>query len=218
MVANKPLGPFGPAFTAVAGATLAAERINNGWVRRQELKLKQNEYKTKNSQIALERELTSQQKQIEHQKFLMTKAAEKRRIYGALNSKKITDAQAKILIRDLDEGSNKPLSITRSFHMLEAPLLKSESEKSTEQKPFITTISYPNFKNKLEFQISEKKNTQSFEENNLDNQELKLVELEPYPLGEIVVSAIFGGFAGLIFYSVLINIIYRIKNYLDKKK
>ncbi len=60
MAANKPMGPFGPIITIVAGATLTVERVNNGWIRRQELKLKQNDYKTKNRQIALERELTSQ--------------------------------------------------------------------------------------------------------------------------------------------------------------
>jgi hypothetical protein len=219
MAANKPMGPFGPVVTTIAGATLAVERVNNGWIRRQELQLKQNEYRTNARQIALEREIASQKKQIEHQKFLIAKTAEKREIYGALNDSKITEAQAKILIKDLDESSsNKPVAVTQPFHMPEAPLIKFESRENIKQKPFLATVSYSNFNNKLEFQISEKKSAQILEENSLENQEFKLLELEPYPLGEIVCAAIFGGLAGLAFYSVLINVIYRVKNYLSKKK
>lgn len=209
---NNPKGPLGPLIAGTVGVTVAGEKVHNGWIKRQELILKQNAFATKNRQIAADREAARQQRQIQEQKSAMSKVRQQQNIYRDVKSKKLTVEQGNELIKELNksvDGKQKPVSMVQRVQMAEAPPLKSQMVKNTIEKPFLDKNSCFNSQDKKDFQF--------FEEKNFENQEFKLTQLEPYPTIQVVGAAILGGFFSVLSYFALVNIFSKIQNYLNKK-
>lgn len=194
MTGNK-IPNSGPIVTGLGAAFIAAERTNNGWVKQQELKLK------KNSQMIETRKIQTQH-EIANQTHAIQNSIQKQQIFESLNKKQITEPQAEQLFRDLNKNA----------FLKKKPIEKNIQNFELLQPPF-TTISFtsqPNLK------ISEKKNKICSQQS--DDSNLKLLELDDYPLGQIIFFSISAALIGsFLVYPLVIGIIKKIQYRLNKK-
>ncbi len=186
----------GPA--AVAAITI--ERAHNGWIKRQDLILKRNNQTLQNQQAIMNREATSQKKQIEYQNWLLQKLKTQQKIYEAYNKQLITEEQQNKLLYELNsEKRTKFTSVKQNSQTYTT--LKLTQNINTIKHPVLVSLNTENI-NKL----SNNKNKYFAEQNYNESYNMHLLPIEPYPYVWIIFSGIVGFVAGVVAQKTLIPI------------
>ncbi len=187
----------------IGTGALASERIHNGYIKRNQLRLEQ-------ERIKLQRR--DQQLKAIDQKAKIDRMYNAGQITAYDKMERFKEIN-KIIFESSDEGSSdekSPRDVSYSFTISENPLFSDTNKINGVLNTVSYTTKYKKIKNKDSYNnlwLSTSKNTEN-----------DSFELEPYPTTSIIFAGIVGTIAGVFFYQAIIYLINLIFTRLERLK